>query len=89
METHPTRGSVRYEDKGQAERLKLKSTSITDVTVSADLREATIDGNSVDFQVEVKDVPRAPDTVRIRLESGYDSGTQTIKRGDIDIECGD
>jgi uncharacterized repeat protein (TIGR01451 family) len=88
-------GTLRYRDRGPAQPFRLKSTQITDVTISADLHEASITGKgtingtgSVDFQVDVKDPAGKPDTFRIRLSNGYDSGEQKIRGGDADVECG-
>ncbi len=87
-------GKVRYRDYGSADALKVKSTAISDVTVSSDGREVTIEGKasidgegSFDFTVDLENVKGAPDTFRIRLSNGYDSGTQEIHHGDIDVEC--
>jgi uncharacterized repeat protein (TIGR01451 family) len=91
------RGKVTYEDHGPAAKFKLKSTRITDVTVSADRTQVTVLGNAiikkggpVDFQVDLEDLPgKSADTFRIRLSNGYDSGEQTIRRGDVEVECED
>ena len=91
------RGKVTYEDHGPAAKFKLKSTRITDVTVSADRTQVTVLGNAiikkggpVDFQVDLEDLPgKSADTFRIRLSNGYDSGGQTIRRGDVKVECED
>ncbi len=59
-----------------------------DRTAATILGPATINGaGSVDFRIEVKDLPHAPDSFRIQLSNGYDSGTQTLRKGDIDVEC--
>jgi hypothetical protein len=91
----PPKGKLRYQDYGPAAGFKLRSIEITEVTVSADQREASIVGKAkikkdgtVDFRVDVKDLPGALDTFRIRL-SDYDSGEQQIHDGDVDVECDD
>jgi hypothetical protein len=88
------RGRARYRDRGPARPLKLKSSQITEVTVSADERHATILGKgkinragSFDFAIEVDEVLHAPDSFHIRLNDRYDSGKQRILKGDVDIEC--
>jgi hypothetical protein len=62
--------------------------------VAADERQASIQGEATingegafNFTVDVKDLPGAPDKFRIQLSNGYDSGEQTITRGDVDVEC--
>ena len=67
-------GKVRFKDYGSAPPLDLRSTEITQVDVTNDGTEATILGKatvngvgSLDFRVDLKDVPRAPDTFRIRV----------------------
>jgi hypothetical protein len=91
----PPTGKLRFEDRGPGEPFKLQSTEITDVAISADEREASIRGkakiegaDSVDVRIDVRDLRRKPDAFHIRLSSGYDSGEQTIRDGDIDIKCG-
>ena len=94
--TTPPKGKLRYRDRGPAEKFKLKSTEITQIVVSADGTQATVLGNakingagSVDFRVDVKDLHGARDTFRIQLSNGYDSGEQSIRKGDVEIECED
>ena len=86
-------GKVHYEHRGR-DGFRLKSTTITEVTLSADRTAATIRGlatidgaGSVEFRIEAKDVPRAPDSFRIQLSNGYDSGTQAFRKGGIELEC--
>jgi uncharacterized repeat protein (TIGR01451 family) len=92
----PSSGTVRYRDRGPAVPFRLKSTEITQIVVSADGTQATVLGNakingagSVDFRVDVKDLHGARDTFRIQLSNGYDSGEQSIRKGDVEIECED
>ena len=87
-------GKVRYKVHG-AQGLHLKSTEITQILVSSDQRTATILGQasvkqdgSVQFRIDVKDLPNAPDTFRIRF-GAYDSGEQRIRQHDVDIDCED
>ena len=94
LEAIPAGGKLRYKDRGPADRFKLKSTEITEVLISTDGNQAnirgkgTVDGDGlVDFRVDVKDLPHAPDTFHIRLDNGYDTGEQTIDEGDVDVEC--
>ena len=87
-------GKVRFNAHGSDKRVSLKSTGITEVLISDDGRTATIvgqaktkNGESVGFRVDLEDLPRVPDTFRIRLSNGYDTGAQTIHGGGADIEC--
>jgi hypothetical protein len=91
----PPTGRLRYRDKGPHEELRLTSTAVTDVLVAGSGTEATISGTartragaSLNYRVDVRDLAGS-DTFRIRLSTGYDSGTQQVQDGKVDIECGD
>ena len=96
VQTTPLGARCRFRDRGSARSFKLRSTSITSVDIDTDAAQATILGKaaidgaagSSDFRVDVKDLPSAPDTFRIRA-GDYDSGERMIRKGDVDIECGD
>ena len=94
VETTPAKGTVWFTD-GEARSFKVRSTSIIRVDIDIDAAQATILGKatineagSFDFRVDVRDLPRAPDTFRLRL-GDYDSGEQPIHEGGVDIQCGD
>jgi hypothetical protein len=61
-------------------------TCSTDGTIASIFGEATIDGaGSFDYRIDLKDPSGpGPDTYRIRLGNGYDSGEQAI-RGNVQI----
>jgi len=89
----PPDGKVRFKVHGNAPYLK--SREITQVLVASDERSATIIGLGslkgappVQFRIEVRDLPTAPDTVRIQF-GDYDSGERTVRNGGVDIECDD
>jgi Tol biopolymer transport system component len=81
------KGKVRYTDRGPAQPFALKSKSI-DALTCAD-GSATIFGHtgSTAFRIDLADRGRRNrrDTYRIVLSTGYDSGTQTLERGDLRI----
>jgi hypothetical protein len=87
------KGKVRYTDHGPAAKFKLRSSEITDVTIGSDQREVTVEGTgtvngtTVDFRVDLRDLSGGPDTFRIRLSNGYDSGEQTLRKGELKIKC--
>jgi hypothetical protein len=88
-------GEEEYQDHGAAANLNVHSSSILAVTCSADGKSASIFGTatvngsgSFDFRIDVTDIgePGAgQDTYRIRLSNGYDSGTQTLAGGNIQL----
>jgi hypothetical protein len=74
------------------------STSVDAVTCSSDGSRAIVFGTAklngsgsveyrIDFQLAAWE--RGKDTYRIRLSSGYDSGAQPIRNGDLDIHLRD
>jgi uncharacterized repeat protein (TIGR01451 family) len=90
----PPRGQEQYTDHGPATPINVHSLSVLSITCSADRKEATITGKatingqgSFDYRIDVKDLgePGKNDTYRIRLSSGYDSGEQRLKGGNIQI----
>jgi hypothetical protein len=90
----PPKGQLHYADHGPATPIKVNSISVLSITCSADGTQATITGKatvngqgSFDYRIDVKDLgePGKNDTYRIRLSNGYDSGTQTLKGGNIQI----
>jgi hypothetical protein len=89
MATAP-KGQEEYQDHGPAADLNVHSIKVLTVTCSADRTMASIFGTatingagSFSFRIDVKDLgqPGRNDTYRIRLSTGYDSGTQTLIRG--------
>jgi DNA-binding beta-propeller fold protein YncE len=90
----PPSGEEHYRDNGPANALRVRSLSVDAVTCSADATQARILGNatingagSVEYRIDVQ-LPATrggKDTYRIRLSTGYDSGAQPIRHGDIDI----
>ncbi|HEY3017722.1 MAG TPA: Ig-like domain-containing protein, partial [Gaiellaceae bacterium] len=87
-------GQEEYQDHGPAD-LNVHSIDVLAVTCSADGKSASIFGTatvngsgSVNFRIDVTDnaEPGAgADTYRIRLSTGYDSGTQTLLGGNIQL----
>lgn len=88
-------GEQEYQDHGSAADLNVHSSSILAVTCSADGKSASIFGTatvngsgSFDFRIDVTDNGEpgtGQDTYRIRLSNGYDSGTQTLAGGNIQL----
>ncbi len=87
-------GQEEYQDHGPAVVMNVHSIDVQAVVCSADgtsasiFGTATIDGTgSVDFRIDVTDLgePGSSDTYRIRLSNGYDSGTQTLSGGNVQI----
>jgi hypothetical protein len=87
-------GQEEYQDHGPAVDMNLHSIAILAVLCSDDglsasiFGTATIDGaGSVDFRIDVTDAgePGRSDTYRIQLSNGYDSGTQILAGGNIQI----
>jgi Big-like domain-containing protein len=87
-------GQEEYQDHGPAVDMNFHSIDILAVLCSDDGLSAsifgtgTIDGaGSVDFRIDVTDAgePGRSDTYRIQLSNGYDSGTQTLAGGNIQI----
>ena len=87
-------GQEEYQDHGPTVDMNVHSIDILAVLCSDDglsasiFGTATIDGaGSVDFRIDVTDAgePGRSDTYRIQLSNGYDSGTQTLAGGNIQI----
>jgi DNA-binding beta-propeller fold protein YncE len=92
------RGVEFYRDNGPADATRVVSTSVDAVTCSADATQASIFGEakvngkrSVEYRIDVRLIAWKwrKDTYRIRLSSGYDSGVQRVRRGDVDIRIRD
>jgi hypothetical protein len=81
------RGRARYTDRGPAEQLALATNTIDALVCEG--RDATIFGHDgeVAFRIEVSDRARngRQDRFRIVTSEGYDSGTQTLQRGNIKV----
>jgi hypothetical protein len=87
-------GQQTYQDHGPVRPFTLKSTIMS--AIACDLEDgsasilglATVDGSgSHTFQIELHDggEPGTEDTYRIRVDTGYDSGTHTLEGGNIQI----
>ncbi len=89
------KGQEEYQDHGPATVMNVHSINVQAVTCSADGKSASIfgkakinGGGSFDYRIDVTDngEPGAgTDTYRIRLSNGYDSGTQTLQGGNIQL----
>jgi hypothetical protein len=89
------KGSEEYRDHGAAANLNVHSINVLAVTCSADGKSASIFGTatingsgSFSYRIDLTDngEPGAgSDTYRIRLSSGYDSGTQTLSGGNVQL----
>jgi hypothetical protein len=86
-------GQEQFRDHGPAAAMNVHSINVLSVTCSVDgtmasiFGEATIDGaGSFDYRIDLAD-PSAPgpDTYRIRLETGYDSGARPLGGGNVVI----
>jgi hypothetical protein len=91
----PTRGSVFFRDDGPADPIRLRSTSVDALTCGLGGSAASVFGTagvgrgSVQYRIDLR-ANRSRgglDTYRIRLSDGYDSGTQPIRGGDVDIRA--
>jgi hypothetical protein len=85
-------GVVQYSDKGPQERFKLFSFPIDALVCTGAgatiTGEAIARGEAVDFTIDVLDGGKtSPDTFRLRLSSGYDSGTQTVDPGSVRVQA--
>ncbi|HEV8489131.1 MAG TPA: post-COAP-1 domain-containing protein [Candidatus Limnocylindrales bacterium] len=86
-------GQEQFRDHGPAAAMNVHSINVLSVTCSADgtmasiFGEATIDGaGTFDYRIDVTDPSGpGPDTYRIRLSNGYDSGVQDLLGGNIVI----
>ncbi|MGH2979620.1 MAG: SBBP repeat-containing protein [Solirubrobacterales bacterium] len=85
-------GAPTYTDHGPAQPLRLRATTV-DALVCRDgsatlVGTATIDGaGTTRYRIEIADAgePGRADTYRILLETGYDSGTQTLRTGNVQV----
>jgi hypothetical protein len=90
----PPQGAQFYRDRGPADAMRLGSTSVDALTCSTDASRASVfgsasfkGGGSVQYRIDIRLSPwrGGQDTYRIRLSSGYDSGAQKIRHGDVRI----
>ncbi len=88
------KGQEQYQDHGPAADMNMHSIDVLAVVCSADglsasiFGTATIDGSgSFSYRIDLTDLgePGDDDTYRIRLSNGYDSGVQTLNRGNVQI----
>ena len=78
-----SRGSVFYADDGPADSLVVRSSRLASITCSSG--SASIFGRThgsapASFRIDVSD---SPDTYRIRVSNGYDSGERPLTSGNI------
>lgn len=87
-------GQEEYQDHGSVANLNVHSISIDVLACGRDGASATIFGTatlngsgSYAFRIDLQDLgePGENDTYRIRLSTGYDSGTQTLNQGNVQI----
>jgi hypothetical protein len=87
-------GEQNYQDHGPAADMHVKSVDVDAVVCSADgtsasiFGTATIDGSgSFDYRIDLVDLgePGTDDRYRIRLSNGYDSGSQLLEGGNVQI----
>jgi hypothetical protein len=90
----PPRGLQFYRDDGPANPFRAASTSVDALTCSPDATKASVFGTtkvngagSVEYRIDAQLTAWewGRDTYRIRLSTGYDSGVQQIRHGDVDI----
>ena len=90
----PPRGVEFFHDNGPASAFRAASTSVDALTCTDHATKASVFGTakvngagSVEYRIDVQLAAResGKDTYRIRLSSGYDSGAQQIRHGDVDI----
>jgi hypothetical protein len=90
----PPRGRELYRDNGPANPFRLDSTSVDAVTCTTDASSASVfgtaklnSGTTVEYRIDIQlgAWERGHDTYRIRLSNSYDSGTDPIRHGDVDI----
>jgi uncharacterized repeat protein (TIGR01451 family) len=93
----PPKGQLQYTDHGPANPIRVHSRNVLAITCSNDRTQATITGEatidgqgSFQYRIDVGDLgePGRRDTYRIRLSTGYDSGEQMLKGGNIQIHNG-
>ena len=89
------KGQQQYQDHGPVQPQKVKSIQILALTCNPQRTQATIFGRAtIDgqgshlFRIDVQDLGepgRGIDTYRILLDTGYDSGSHTLRGGNIQI----
>ena len=89
------KGQEQYQDHGPAQPLKVKSINVLALTCNPQRTQATIFGRATIngqgshlFRIDVQDLGEpgvGTDTYRILLGTGYDSGSQTLLGGNIQI----
>lgn len=87
-------GQAQFQDHGPVANMNVHSVAVSAVTCSADgtaasiLGTATVDGvGPVGFQIDVTDLgePGRHDTYRLLLSTGYDTGVQLLRGGNVQI----
>ena len=88
-------GQEEYQDHGPAEPQNVHSIQVLALTCNEErtqasiFGEATIDGTGThSFRIDVQDLAepgKGIDTYRMRLDTGYDSGDQTLRGGNVQI----
>jgi hypothetical protein len=83
-------GNETYTDRGPSDRIEMHSTSIDAVACSGSdasiFGRALVNGDEESFQIDLHDGGgRKRDTYRIRLSSGYDSGEQSLRSGQVKV----
>ncbi|MDR6556810.1 hypothetical protein J2809_001152 [Arthrobacter pascens] len=89
------KGQEQYQDHGPSQALKVKSMKILALTCNPQRTEATIFGRATIngqgshlFRIDVQDLAEPGvgiDTYRILLGTGYDTGSHTLRSGNIQI----
>lgn len=88
------KGQQQYRDHGPAARLNVHSRDVRAVVCRADGTSATIFGTarvngsgSFDYRIDLRDLgePGRNDRYRIRLSTGYDSGDQQLRGGNVQV----
>jgi hypothetical protein len=92
------KGQESYQDQGPAQPQNVKSTEILALSCSQDRTEATIFGRATingsgshQFRIDIQDLGepgKGKDSYRILLDTGYDSGVQTLEGGNVQIHKG-
>lgn len=91
--TFGPKGQATYQDHGPAMPLEVRSTSVDAVICRADgtatvFGTATVDGGApTAYRIDVRDAgePSGGDRYRIRLASGYDSGSRPLEGGNVRV----
>lgn len=88
-------GLEEYQDEGPAQRFAVRSIRLVGVTCSANGTQASIFGKatiegagSFAFRIDTRDLGgpgQGADTYRILLQTGYDSGVQSLVGGNVQI----